>query len=132
MIWRPRVAVNSPVPIFEQIIEGVRRAIALGRLRPGAQMPTVRELAAELLINPNTAAKAYQLMEQSGVLVTRRGAGTFVAEPNCKLTREERARILTLKLDECLTEAVHLRLSEDFVRDRFEKSMQRFDWPEEP
>ena len=127
---RLRVQPNSPAPIFEQIVQQIRRAVAVGRARPGDQIPTVRELASELLVNPNTIARAYQMMEQAGALVTRRGAGTFIAEPNCALSREERARIFTERIDACLTEAVHLQFDSASVRDRFERAMKRYHWPE--
>jgi GntR family transcriptional regulator len=127
---RLRIHPNSPLPIFEQIIQQVRAGVARGRLKPGDQIPTVRELATDLLVNPNTVAKAYQIMEQNGILATRRGAGTFIAEPNCTLSNEERARILTERIDACLTEAVHLRVPRESVRERFERAMKKFEWPE--
>lgn len=131
MAVRFTVVPNSPLPIFAQIVQQVRAGVARGRLKAGDAIPTVRELAAELVVNPNTIAKAYQMMEQAGVLTTRRGAGTFIAEPNCTLSREERHRILLVKIEDCLTEAVHLCLPERVVRERFEKSLTRFHWPEE-
>lgn len=131
MVVRFTVVPNSPLPIFAQIVQQVRAGVARGRLKAGDPIPTVRELAAQLVVNPNTIAKAYQMMEQAGVLTTRRGAGTFIAEPNCTLSNEERHRILLIKIEDCLTEAVHLRLPKQIVRDRFEKSMTRFHWPEE-
>lgn len=131
MTVRLRVQPAGTVPIFAQIVQQVREAVARGRLRTGEQMPTVRDLAADLLVNPNTVAKAYQELERSGVFVTRRGAGTFVAEPSCRLVREERDRILDGKILSCLTEAVHLEIPKKSVRHRFDESIEKFQWPEE-
>jgi GntR family transcriptional regulator len=65
-------------PIYVQLERGIRAAIAAGRLRPGSQLPTVRQLAVELRINANTVARVYGELERAGVLETRRGVGTFV------------------------------------------------------
>src|SRR5438128_2401894 len=70
----------SPVPIYLQIVDQVRRLIALGALRPGERIPSVRELAARCRINRNTAARAIQELERAGVVRTQVGQGTFVAE----------------------------------------------------
>src|SRR3954469_6645492 len=67
-------------PIYVQIERGIRAAVAVGRLPKGAQLPTVRELAVTLRVNANTVAKVYTELERRGVLETRRGVGTFVAE----------------------------------------------------
>lgn len=69
---------KSPLPIYAQLVEGVRHAVATGHLRAGDQLPTVRQLAVELRINPNTVARAYSELERCGVIATHRGRGTFV------------------------------------------------------
>jgi len=71
---------HSGVPIYLQLIEQVRHAIELGALRPGDQLPGIRKLAEELVMNPNTVAKAYREMEHAGLILLRHGAGAFVAE----------------------------------------------------
>src|SRR5215471_2819038 len=70
---------RDSTPIHAQIERGLRAAIAAGRLRPGDQLPTVRELAVELRVNANTVARVYADLERAGILETRRGVGTFVA-----------------------------------------------------
>jgi len=65
-------------PIYAQVERGLRAAIAAGRLKPGEQLPTVRELAVELRVNANTVARVYSELERAGVFETRRGVGTFV------------------------------------------------------
>src|SRR5918995_2052275 len=71
---------SSGVPIYLQLIERVKHAIATGALRPGEQLPGIRPLAEELVINPNTVAKAYRELEHEGVIELRQGAGAFISE----------------------------------------------------
>ena len=71
---------KSGVPIYRQIVDQIRHGIASGRLRPAEQLPTVRALAVELAVNPNTVIKAYTELERAGVLSTQQGTGTFVSE----------------------------------------------------
>src|SRR5216683_2711034 len=70
---------RDPTPIYAQLERGLRAAIAAGRLRPGDQLPTVRELAVELKVNANTVARVYSELERADVLETRRGVGSFVS-----------------------------------------------------
>src|SRR6201981_2828374 len=78
MLFRPNPA--SGVPIYLQLMEQVKHAIETGALRPGEQLPGIRPLAEELVVNPNTVAKAYRELEHEGVIELRQGAGAFVAE----------------------------------------------------
>ena len=71
---------SSGVPIYLQLIEQVKHAIATGAVRPGEQLPGIRPLAEELVINPNTVAKAYRELEHEGVIELRQGAGAFVSD----------------------------------------------------
>jgi GntR family transcriptional regulator len=77
MLFRPNP--SSGVPIYLQLMEQVKHAIATGALRAGEQLPGIRPLAEELVINPNTVAKAYRELEHDGVIELRHGAGAFVA-----------------------------------------------------
>src|SRR4051812_27366607 len=90
MLLRPNPA--SGVPIYLQLMEQVRHAIETGALRPGEQLPGIRPLAEQLVINPNTVAKAYRELEHEGVLELRHGAGAFVSVngPARKLTDKMR------------------------------------------
>lgn len=83
------------VPFYRQIIMQVEMAIADGRLRTGTQLPTVRALAVDLQINPNTVARAYNELEIRGIVNTQQGTGTFISEKKIELTKEERDEILT-------------------------------------
>jgi GntR family transcriptional regulator len=81
---------KSGVPIYRQIQDQIRYGIASGRLRPGEQLPTVRALAVDLSVNPNTVIKAYTELERQGVLTTEQGSGTFVAPLPAALAPEDR------------------------------------------
>jgi len=89
-----RIDPSSATPIWSQIEDGVRRLVASGALKPGAAVPSVRDLAKDLRINPATVAKAYQRLTDGGVLTVRRGEGTYVAEAPPAMSKAERARIL--------------------------------------
>jgi GntR family transcriptional regulator len=91
---RLRVDPTLPTPIWSQIEEGVRHQVASGGLGPGAALPSVRDLARQHRINPNTVAKAYQRLAAAGVVEARRGEGTFVAQTPPALSAATRARIL--------------------------------------
>lgn len=79
--WARVVNPRDATPLHAQLERSIRVAIASGRLKPGDQLPTVRQLAVDLRINANTVSKVYVHLERSGTLETRRGVGTFVAEP---------------------------------------------------
>ncbi len=81
MLFRPNP--SSGVPIYLQLMEQVKHAVETGALRPGEQLPGIRPLAEELVINPNTVAKAYRELEHEGVIELRHGAGAFVS-PNAR------------------------------------------------
>jgi GntR family transcriptional regulator len=102
----------DPTPLYAQLERAIRSAIVNGRLRPGDQLPTVRQLAVDLRINANTVAKVYAELERAGVLETRRGVGTFIREGDPAAVRhgdrEERLRTL---VDRFLAEAAALGYS---------------------
>lgn len=89
-----RVDPADATPLWSQIEEGVRRLVASGALPGSSPMPSVRDLARDLAINPATVAKAYQRLTEAGLLAVRRGEGTYVADRPPKMTRAERSRIL--------------------------------------
>jgi GntR family transcriptional regulator len=93
---------KSGVPLYRQLIEQVKVAVARGKLSPGDQLPTVRQLAVELSINPNTVIRAYRELEIEGVLETHQGSGTFVGTRKVEIDRLEKQRML----DQILTDFV--------------------------
>ena len=86
---------HSGVPIYRQIISQILYAIARGELRPGPQLPTVRQLAVELSVNPNTIIKAYKELEIRGNLETQQGTGTFISDAEVTISPSEKKRVLT-------------------------------------
>jgi GntR family transcriptional regulator len=93
-------------PIYAQLEQGIRAAIATGRLAAGAQLPTVRQLAVDLRINANTVARVYGELERAGVIETRRGVGSFVsATPSAAQPRRDRERQLTAFVTRVLADA---------------------------
>jgi GntR family transcriptional regulator len=91
LAWARVVNPRDPTPLHAQLERSIRVAIASGRLKAGDQLPTVRQLAVELRVNANTVAKVYAHLERTGTLETRRGVGTFIAEPRDD-ARNEAAR----------------------------------------
>ncbi len=100
-----RIDSKSGVPFYRQIIEQVKFAIARGVLRPGDRLPTVRQLAVDLSINPNTVIRAYRELEIEGVLETQQGSGTFVGNQKPRVDELERQRMLDQILTELLARA---------------------------
>jgi GntR family transcriptional regulator len=121
---------TSRIPIYRQLIEQVRRGIARGSLRPGVRLPSVRVLSRELVVNPNTVARAYTELEREGMLHTRQGLGVFIAEPHADLTAAARRERLAAALDRFLTEAVHLGFSADEVSAAVSMQIKRFHFVE--
>ena len=96
---------KSGVPVYRQVIDQVLGAIASGALRAGDQLPTVRQLAVDLAINPNTVVRAYRELEIRGVLQTQQGTGTFIADQRVKPDEVERHRQLNQMIGEFVARA---------------------------
>lgn len=103
-----RVDPLAPDPIFEQIAFQVKGAIARGELSPGDRLPSVRDLARSVSVNPNTIVKAYDVLTAEGVIVRRQGAGCFVTGAGSLLESRERHRKLSALVEKTVTEAYHL------------------------
>ena len=105
---------RDATPIYAQLERGLRAAIATGRLRPGDQLPTVRQLAVDLRVNANTVARVYLELERAGVIETRRGVGSFVsATPSKAHPPRERDRRLQAFVTRVLADADAAGLSLD-------------------
>ena len=89
-----RVDPAAPTPLWSQIEDGIRRLVASGALAPGAVVPSVRDLARDLRVNPATVARAYQRLTEAGVLSVKRGDGTYVADEPAQLKKSERQELL--------------------------------------
>ena len=101
---------NDGVPIYQQIASQIKYLIASSRLKPDEQLPSVRKLAEQLVVNPNTVARAYRELEAAGAVVSRRGSGVFVSEGQSPLARREQNRILNDRIDTLLTEARQMNI----------------------
>ena len=110
------ISPGDGVPIYQQIVNQVKYLVASGRLKPGEELPPIRVLAKNLLINPNTVARAYRELEFDGVVTKRRTAGTYVSDAGSPLARRERLRILAERADALLAEARSMNIPlEDVV-----------------
>lgn len=112
------IATGSSEPIYRQLVEQVRRLSASGQLRPGDEMPSVREIAQALALNPMTVSKAYSLLEMEGVLARRRGLGMVVAE-SASTQPADRAGLLRPTLERAALEARQLELDPETVLSLF-------------
>lgn len=101
---------SDGVPIYLQIVTQVKYLVASGRLAPGEEIPPIRALAEQLLINPNTVARAYLELERAGIVTRRQGSGTYVTEAGSTLSRREKLKLLTGRADALLAEADHLEV----------------------
>ena len=103
--FRFRLDLHSGVPVYRQIIDQVRGGIASGALTVGDQLPTVRQLAVDLSVNPNTVVRAYRELELSGLIETHQGTGTFVSAQKIRGGEEERSRQLAQIVGDCVARA---------------------------
>jgi len=103
--FRFRLDLHSGVPVYRQIIDQVRGGMASGSLKPGDQLPTVRQLAVDLAINPNTVVRAYRELELGGLLETHQGTGTFISAQKIKRSDAEREKQLSQIVGDCVSRA---------------------------
>jgi GntR family transcriptional regulator len=103
--FRFHLDLHSGVPVYRQIIDQVRGALASGALNPGDQLPTVRQLAVDLAINPNTVVRAYRELELGGLLETHQGTGTFISTQKIQRADAERERQLSQIVKDAVSRA---------------------------
>lgn len=111
------VSSSDGVPIYLQIVNQVKYLVASGRLEEGEELPAIRTLAEQLLVNPNTVARAYRELALAGVVTKRRTAGTYVSGAGSPLARRERLRILGGRIDALLAEARQMDVGVDDLID---------------
>lgn len=117
---------HSPAPLYRQIVERVRFLLALGALSPGDRFPTVRELAAEAHVNRNTAARAVSELERGGLVRTRVGQGTFVADTASPRTPTDRDAALDAAIEALLVEAHTLGVPLEELGWRLQRNVEQF------
>jgi GntR family transcriptional regulator len=120
------IKTGSITPIYKQITDQVRLAVASGKLSVGEQLPSVRALAEDLLINPNTVARAYADLMREGLLESRAGRGVFITRKRKVYSREEGWRRLEPLLDALVGEAMILDFTNEELREAFEKTMAKW------
>jgi GntR family transcriptional regulator len=125
-----RVDYESGVPLYAQIIERIKHLVAAGRLKPGDQLPTIRQLAVDLRVNPNTVVHAYHELGNQGVISTQQGRGTFIAaHPDEGRLAEMRRDRLRAIMGGALLEALSLGYKAEEIRTAFETQLE--EWEEE-
>ncbi|QSQ08183.1 HTH-type transcriptional repressor YtrA [Koleobacter methoxysyntrophicus] len=117
---------DSPVPIYIQIKQQIKKAAAGGVFKPGEKLPSVRELARELTVNPNTVSKAYQELENEGVIIKERGIGMFVSAGQTAESKEDRIESVADILEKLFIEAYHLNLTSSELKALFEEYLARW------
>ena len=120
-----RISTGSATPIYRQIVDQVRHTVAVGAQQPGDPLPSVRALAEQLVINPNTVAKAYAELVRDGLVEARQGRGYFIGDRRQVYSRAERTRRLDQALDTFLSEALVLNFAPDELRDALDKKLAR-------
>jgi GntR family transcriptional regulator len=119
------ITTGSTVPIYRQILDQICRAVATGQLAPGEQMPSVRALAEQLVINPNTVARTYADLIREGVLEAQKGKGVFVARRRTVYTRTERMRRLDASLQAFVNEGIYLGFSPEELREALQNKLRQ-------
>lgn len=105
-----RISDRDGVPIYVQLMNQIKYLVASGSLTAGQQLPPVRKLAEQLLVNPNTIARAYRELENEGLVTSRQGSGVFVSDGVSPLARREQNRILQERIDVLLAEARQMKV----------------------
>lgn len=116
-----QITPGSPLPIYQQIVMQVRQAVATGGLKPGDMLPSVRALAEELVINPNTVAKAYSELSHEGLVESLAGRGLMIAARRNVFTKTERLR----RVDPLITQLVHEAIASDLDIDDLHAALEK-------
>ena len=116
---------RSGVPIYVQLVEGVRHALTVGTLEPGERLPTVRALAKELAIAPNTVVKAYNELQRMGLIESRPGVGTVAVGDTEGMVREQQVEVLYERIRALVRDAVGLGVTEDELWERLDAEFER-------
>ena len=123
-----KVDMHSGVPIYIQIVERVKHSIATSELRPGDQLPTVRQLAQDLRVNFNTIARAYAMLDDAGIISTQQGRGTYVRErPDERALAQMRVEKLNALVHHVVVEAFSLGYKSSEIRTVFENAIKQIE-----
>ena len=122
-----KINTSGAAPIYLQIVDHVKRSVAVGRLKPEDPLPSVRQLALELTVNPNTVARAYLELEHQGYLYKRQGVGAYVRLPAAGAARRERNKIVSALFEKAIVEAVSSGMSPSEIAAIYEQLMHRYE-----
>ncbi len=117
---------GSEHPIYTQIVDQIGEAVARGELAPGDKLPPVRKLAGELVVNPNTVARAYGILEQTGIVATKTGSGTFVRDPSLRDRDAVNLNMLAERLDAVIVRGLNLGLTTSDLKNMFTQRLKQF------
>ena len=118
---------RSGIPIYLQVVERIKERLAAGQLRPGDQLPTVRSLAMELRVNFNTIARAYRIMDDSGIISTQQGRGTYILElPSPEVSESIRQKALQELTRRYLADAERLGVSQEELEGVLNKQVRQW------
>ncbi|WP_372370333.1 GntR family transcriptional regulator [Candidatus Uabimicrobium sp. HlEnr_7] len=117
---------ESSIPIYKQIMDHIEHAIASNRLKENEKLPSVRELAKQLIVNPNTVAKAYRELERNNVVRSHKGKGVFVMVTQNIFTEEEKKRLVGEKMSPAIVEGLNLGLTFDEIRNVLDEKITAF------
>ena len=122
-----RIDPDSAVPIYMQVVHSIKQQVATGQLKPGEQLPTVRELATDLRVNPNTVARAYDMLDSDNVITTQQGRGTYVREhpDNVHLTRVRQEQLKTM-MDNTVAKALSQGYTAEEIEEAFNAQLARW------
>jgi GntR family transcriptional regulator len=109
------ISPSDGVPIYLQIVNQVKYLVSANRLSSGEELPPIRVLAEQLLVNPNTVARAYRELELAGIVIKRRTTGTYVSNAGSRLSRRDRLKAVTQRIDALLAESRQMNFSVDEV-----------------
>ncbi|MEI7635459.1 MAG: GntR family transcriptional regulator [bacterium] len=119
-----QVDMSSGKPVYQQLIDQVKYAVACGRLRPGDRLPPIRDVAVQARVNRNTVARVYTELEREGVLYTHSGQGCFISGRGSALSRAEQRRQITARLDDLLAQACLFRFTREQVTGLFTQRLE--------
>ena len=121
-----QISTGSNEPVYAQLITQISQAIAKGQFKTGDKLPAVRKLASELVINPNTVAKADMHLEQAKLVVTKTGSGTYVADTKERSADIADLNILGERMDNIITRAINLGLKQNDLVDMFKSRLEKY------
>ena len=121
-----QIASGSSEPIYGQIVRQISEAIARGELTAGDKLPAVRRLAEDLVVNPNTVARGYGILEQQGLISSKMGSGTYVTDPKLRDKDAGRISALAERMDNVIARGLNIGLSAEELREVFEGRLKNF------